>query len=74
MEFLKEAIASRNIFAWIILVLLLILAIKVIKSLGKVVLLLILVVSILFVGRHFFPDLLQPVVDFVNGSWMNSGG
>jgi cell division protein FtsW (lipid II flippase) len=71
MEFLKEAIASRNIFVWIILVLLVILVLKVLKSLGKAVVFLLILVVVLFLMSQFFPGLIQPLVDFVKGGWMN---
>ena len=54
MEFLQEAIASRNIVFWIILVVLLILLFKILKSVGKCILKLTIIIGIVALLVKFF--------------------
>jgi hypothetical protein len=70
MEFLQEAIASRNIVFWIILVVLLILLFKILKSVGKCILRLIIIIGIVVLLVKFFPGLFEPLVDFVRDAWL----
>lgn len=70
MEFLQEAIASRNIVVWIILVVLLILFIKILKSAGKGIVMLIILIGVIALLAKMFPDFLAPIVDFVRGGWL----
>lgn len=70
MEFLQEAIASRNIVVWIILIVLLILFIKLLKSAGKGFVLLLILIGVFFILAKVFPGLLDPIVDFVRGGWL----
>ncbi len=70
MEFLQEAIASRNIVVWIILVVLLIIFIKVLKSAGKAFVLMLIFVGVAFILAKIFPGLLDPLIDFVRGGWL----
>ena len=70
MEFLQEAIASRNIVFWIILVVLLILLFKVLKTVGKCILRLIIIIGIVALLVKFFPGLFEPMVDFVRDAWL----
>ena len=70
MEFLQEAIASRNIFFWIILVVLLILSFKILKSVGKWILKLIIIIGIVALLVKFFPGLFEPTIDFVRDAWL----
>jgi hypothetical protein len=70
MEFLQEAIASRNIFFWIILAVLLILLFKILKSVGKCILRLIIIIGIVVMLVKFFPGLFEPLVDFVRDAWL----
>jgi hypothetical protein len=74
MEFLQEAIASRNIFFWIILVVLLVLLIKILKTLGKCILRLIIIIGIVALLVKFFPGLFEPLVDFVRDAWLDDQG
>ena len=71
MEFLQEAIASRNIVFWIILAVLLILLIKILKSVGKCILRLIIIIGIVVLLVKFFPGLFEPLVDFVRDAWLD---
>ena len=54
MEFLQEAIASRNIVFWIILAVILILLFKVLKGVGKWVFRLIIIIGIIALIVKFF--------------------
>ena len=74
MEFLQEAIASRNIAFWIILAVLLILLFKILKSVGKCILRLILIIGIVALLVNFFPGLFEPLVDFVREAWLGDQG
>ncbi len=74
MEFLQEAIASRNIVFWIILAVLLILLIKILKSVGKCILRLIIIIGIVVLLVKFFPGLFEPLVDFVRDAWFDDQG
>ena len=74
MEFLQEAIASRNIAFWIILAVLLILLFKILKSVGKCILRLILIIGIVALLVKFFPGLFEPLVDFVREAWLGDQG
>ena len=70
MEFLQEAIASRNIVFWIILVVLLILLFKILRSVGKFILKLILIIGIVALLVKFFPGLFEPLIDFARDAWL----
>ena len=74
MEFLQEAIASRNIVFWIILVVLLILLFKVLKTVGKCILRLIIIIGIVALLVKFFPGLFEPLIDFVRDAWLGDQG
>ena len=74
MEFLQEAIASRNIVFWIILVVLLILLFKILKSVGKCILKLIIIIGIVALLVKFFPGLFEPTIDFVRDAWLGDQG
>lgn len=71
MEFLKEAISSGNIVAWVILIILLILFIKLLKSAGKGLLLFAALCAGVFIIREYFPGVAEPITEFIRGSWMN---
>jgi len=70
MEFLQEAIASKNIVAWIILIILLILFIKLLKSAGKGLLLFAAFCAGVFILAKYFPGIAEPITDFVRGGWL----
>ena len=74
MEFLQEAIASRNIVFWIILVVLLVLLIKILKTVGKCILRLIIIIGIVALLVKFFPGLFEPLIDFVRDAWLGDQG
>jgi fucose permease len=70
MEFIQEAIASRNIVVWAILLVLLIVLIKVLKSASKGLIVILLVIGFGFLASRMFPDLFAPAIDFVRGGWL----
>lgn len=74
MEYLQEAIASRNIAFWIILAVLLILLFKILKSVGKCILKLIIIIGIVALLINFFPGIFEPLVDFVRDAWFDDQG
>ena len=74
MEFLQEAIASRNIVFWIILVVLLILLFKILKTVGKCILKLTIIIGIVALLVKFFPGLFEPLIDFVRDAWLGDQG
>ena len=74
MEFLQEVIASRNIVFWVILVVLLILLFKILKSVGKCILKLIIIIGIVALLVKFFPGLFEPTIDFVRDAWLGDQG
>jgi hypothetical protein len=69
MEMLKEALLSRNIIAWVILFVLFVLCLKLLKSAGKGLVILIGILILSFILVKFFPDVVAPLVDFVKGAW-----
>ena len=71
MEFLQEAIASRNIVFWIILAVLLFLLFKILKSVGKCILKLLIIIGIVLLLLKFFPGLFEPMIDFVRDDWLD---
>ncbi len=74
MEFLQEAIATRNIVFWIILLVLLILLFKILKSVGKCILKLTIIIGIVALLVKFFPGLFEPLIDFVRDAWLGDQG
>ncbi|HBR93614.1 hypothetical protein QEH52_05055 [Coraliomargarita sp. SDUM461003] len=72
MEFLQEAIASRNIVVWVILVVLLLLIIKLLKAAGKGLVMLLIGLAVVFILAKLFPNLMSPMVDFIQGGWLGT--
>ena len=70
MNELKEMILSGNIVAWVILVVLLVIFVKVLKSVGKGFLLIAAIVLIGFAITKFFPGIGEPIADFIRGGWL----
>ena len=70
MELIKEMIYSGNLIAWFILVLLLIIFVKVLKSAGKGILLFAAFCGCVFVIAKFFPGVAEPIADFIRGGWL----
>lgn len=70
MDFLQEAIASRDIIVWVVLVIILIIVVKLLKIAGKCFALLLIVLAILAFLATVFPDIFAPAVDFMRGGWL----
>tara|TARA_R110002111_G_scaffold61909_1_gene102941 strand:+ start:245 stop:484 length:240 start_codon:yes stop_codon:yes gene_type:complete len=70
MDFIQEAILSRNIVVWIILVVLLILTIKLLQTAGKGLIMLLITFAVILIITKVFPSLMEPVIDFLRGGWM----
>ncbi len=70
MEMLKDALLSRNIFAWVIVLVLFVLCLKLLKSAGKGLVIFIGIVILSFILAKFFPEAVAPLVDFVKGGWL----
>lgn len=70
MEMLKEALLSRNIIAWVILLVLFVLCLKLLKSAGKGLVIFIVILILSFILAKFFPDAVAPLVDFLKGGWL----
>jgi hypothetical protein len=70
MEMLKEALMSRNIIAWVIVLVLFVLCLKLLKSAGKGLVIFIGIVILFFILSKFFPGVVAPLVDFVRGGWL----
>jgi hypothetical protein len=70
MEMLKEALMSRNIFAWVIVLVLFVLCLKLLKSAGKGLVIFIWIVILFFILSKYFPGVVDPLVDFVRGGWL----
>lgn len=73
MEEFKNALFSGNVVAWVVVVVAVVIAIQVIRSMGKAFILVAVLVLVGFLISQFFPDLVAPIADFVAGGWMSSG-
>ena len=73
MEALKEALLSRNIVAWAIVIVLFVLFLKLLQSAGKGLVLFLLILGLGAVLYRYFPGVIQPLVDFVQGGWLGEG-
>ncbi|MEM7792098.1 MAG: hypothetical protein AAF546_11905 [Verrucomicrobiota bacterium] len=71
MEQLKEALTSGSFLAWIIVIVLIVLFFKLLQSAGKGLMIFLAIVVLSLVLYKFFPGMVQPLVDFVGGSWMD---
>lgn len=70
MDYIQEAIASRDLVAWVLLILLVLIVIKILKSLGPGFVLLLILIGVGFMLAQVFPGFIQPAIDFVRGGWM----
>lgn len=68
-----ESITPGMIIVGIILLLSIVLIFKILKSLGKGIILLSVLAIISFSIYKFAPGVIAPLKDFVNGGWMESG-
>jgi hypothetical protein len=72
MEMLKDALMSSNIIAWVIVLVLFVLCLKLLKSAGKGIVIFIGIVVLFFILSKYFPGVVDPMVDFVKGGWLGS--
>lgn len=70
MEMLKDALMSRNIIAWVIVLVLFVLCLKLLKSAGKGIVIFLGIMVLCFILAKFFPDAVAPLTDFVRGGWL----
>lgn len=70
MDSVKEMIFSGNLIGWIILIVLLVIFIKILKSAGKGLLLFAAFCIGVFLISKFFPGIAEPIADFVRGGWL----
>ena len=70
METLKEALMSQNIIAWVIVLVVFVLCLKFIKSAGKGIIIFIGILILCAILAKYFPGVVAPLVDFVNGGWL----
>ena len=70
MDTFKEFISSGNIVAWIVIILMLIIFIKFLKSAGKGILLFGVLCLGVFLISKYFSGVAEPIADFVRGGWL----
>ncbi|WP_269526051.1 hypothetical protein [Coraliomargarita parva] len=70
MEGILDALMSGNFVVWAILIVLVVLVLKLIQSAGKGLIIVIGIVAVGLVLYNFFPGVVAPLVDFVQGGWM----
>ncbi|MGJ8653989.1 MAG: hypothetical protein ACSHX8_12005 [Opitutaceae bacterium] len=70
MEELREALMSKNIIVWIVLVIILVVALKLLKNAGKFFVVLLALIVVGFILNYFSPGILDPMIDFVRGGWL----
>ena len=67
-----QSLVNRDLVAWIIVAVLLIIGLKLLKSAGKGFLILVCLIGVIATIGKFFPGLIQPLVDFVGGGWLGN--
>jgi hypothetical protein len=70
METLKEALMSRNIIAWVIVLVVFVLCLKFLKNAGKGIIIFIGIMLLCAILAKYFPGVVAPLVDFVKGGWL----
>ena len=70
MDLLKDALLSRNIMAWAILLLVIVLFLKLLQTASKGLVLVVGLLILVFLLFRFFPEVAGPLVDWVRGSWL----
>lgn len=61
---------SQNIIAWVIVLVLFVLCLKLLKSASKGIIIFIGIVILWFILAKFFPGVVNPMIDFVQGGWL----
>lgn len=70
MDYIQEAIASRDLVVWAILLVLLLIVVKILKSLGTGFFILLILIGIGFALAQVFPGFVEPIVEWVKGGWL----
>ena len=70
MDQLINALMERNIVAWVVAVLALVICLKLLQGLGKGLLILLIIAAVVFGLMQFFPELFASISDFVGGKWL----
>lgn len=60
---------SRNIIAWVIVLVVFVLCLKFLKSAGKGIVIFIGIVILCAILGKYFPGVVAPLVDLVKGGW-----
>ena len=67
-----ESLVNRDALAWIIVAVILIIGLKLMKAAGKGFLIFLCLIGVVLVVGKFFPGVMAPFVDFVQGGWMQN--
>ena len=70
MEGFIDALMSRNILAWVLVIFLVIVVLRLLKTATKGFVILACIFILIFVIQKFFPGFAAPIVDFVKGGWL----
>jgi hypothetical protein len=70
MELLKDALLSRNIIAWAMLLLVVVLFLKLLQTASKGLVLGVGVSILVFLLFRYFPEVVGPMVDWVRDNWL----
>jgi len=70
MDQFKEALMNQNPLAWGALIVFAILVLRILKSAGKMMLILLALFALGLVLSRYFPQLVEPIADFIRGDWM----
>ncbi|MFP4202856.1 MAG: hypothetical protein ACLFS4_00810 [Opitutales bacterium] len=71
MDPILEVIFSRDIIAVGIIIIIAVLVLKFLKNASKGLVLFLLIVALLYILYRYFPGMVQPLVDYVQGNWMD---
>jgi hypothetical protein len=70
MEMLKEALLSRNIIAWGMLLVVMVLFLKLLQTASKGLVLGVGLLILVFLLFRYFPEVVGPLVDWVRDNWL----
>ncbi len=72
MDAFMQSLVNRDIIAWVIVAVVLIIGLKLLKSAGKGFFIFLCVIGlIVFIGK-FFPGVMEPFTNFVQGGWLQN--
>lgn len=72
MEAFMESLVNRDVVAWVIVAVVLIIGLKLLKSAGKGFFIFLCIIGLVILVGRIFPGVMQPFVDFVQGGWLQS--